>query len=47
MKEVLDESHNYNAAATDAWVAWLEDQYQKWTAYFAKKNEPVFSNPSS
>ncbi|MDQ0242138.1 PadR family transcriptional regulator [Arthrobacter bambusae] len=38
MTDLFNGTHNYNAAATDAWVAWLEDQHKKWTAYFGKKS---------
>ncbi|MFP3460114.1 PadR family transcriptional regulator [Arthrobacter globiformis] len=33
MAELLNGAHNYNAAQADSWVAWLEAQHRKWTAY--------------
>lgn len=47
MTELLNGTHNYNAAATDAWVVWLEDQHQKWTAYFDEKSNMAASLSSS
>ncbi|MDQ0801457.1 PadR family transcriptional regulator [Arthrobacter sp. SLBN-112] len=33
--ELSDAVHNRGAAALDAWIEWLEQQHEKWTAYLA------------
>ena len=39
MIEVHNETHSYNAAQADTWVAWLEAQHGKWAEYLGKKTE--------
>jgi PadR family transcriptional regulator AphA len=33
LRDLFEDSHVYSSKAADSWVAWLENQHKKWTAY--------------